>query len=375
MESNIDTFDYKTWARNVYLYKKTSPTSSPAPLQMSSTASYSQGTRSVKQEASTSSSAPEEPHQTKRWRFSAVQDSFTTFFSRPASLEPEESQQRKWLGVSAVQDLFASFFPRSTSSPQRAESQQRKWPRLLAFKESIASFLLRPTIEVVLFLFALIFLVVAAIVFRSGIQAHPKAIDPHSPDADCLRIISSASSLGSFPLPYQVDLKVHEVSLNINSLPNLERLTLLNHTYSTVCSTLASTAQALIGYVANASEIYLPLPNGYTMDAFSTDTLSISQQLRVVTFQVNSLAEEYETLQKDYDTLTKDISEASKEHEMSAIPRFLVYAQPGGVVQQLGVLDAHEAFSGSLRSKGHVYGQSALRCRRLDKRATEGVKD
>ena len=365
MESSTDTFDYKSWARNIPLYKKISQMPSPAPLQISSpsslqvssTASHSQGTRPVKQEASTSSSTPEEPQQTKWWRLSAVLDSFTSFFSRPASSEPEESQQRKWQGFSAVQDLFASFFPRSTSSPQRAESQRRKWPRLLAFKESVASFFLRPTIETVLFLFALIFLLVAAIVFRSGTQTHLRTLDPHSSDADCLRMISSASSLESFPLPYQVDLKAHEVIININSLPDLEMLTLLNHTHSAVCSILASTAQALVRYVANASEIYLPLPNGYEIDSFSTDTLSISQQLRVAASQVNSLAERYEALQKDYEILMKEISEGSKEHELSAIPGFLVWAQPGGAVQQLGFFNAHEAFLGPVEARVTVMGK------------------
>ena len=41
MESGTDTFDYKSWARNIPLYKKTLTMPSPAPLQMSSQASQS----------------------------------------------------------------------------------------------------------------------------------------------------------------------------------------------------------------------------------------------------------------------------------------------------------------------------------------------
>ena len=354
MEASTDTFDYKSWARNIPSYEKTLRIPSPAPLQMSSPASQSQGTRPVKQEASTSS---EEPQETKWWRLSAIRESFTALFSRSAFSKPEESQQRKWHGLSAVQEFFTSFYPRSASSPLRAKSQQRKWQRLSAFRESFASFFLQPTVERKLFLFALIFLLVAAIVYRSVTQSHPKATEPRPPEADCLRILSSASYLESFPLPYEVDLQAHEVILNVNNIPNLEILTLLNHTHSAVCSTLVTTAQGLVGYIFNASGIYLPLPRRYTTDSFYNDTLSISQQLRIAASQVNSLTEEYDTLQKAYDTLMEEMNGSSKEDGLGLMARFLVYAQPGGPVQRLGFFDAH-TFLTPAEAKAAVMGKA-----------------
>ena len=193
------------------------------------------------------------------------------------------------------------------------------------------------------FLVAFIIMIVAVVVAVPA-QLYPNTTDYHSPEVDCLRIVSSASSLERFPLPYPVDLRAHEDILNLNEFPNLEMLTRLNRTHTAVCSTLATTTQELVRYISDATKIYHPFPRGYTTYAFYVDTLFVSEQLRLATSLVNNLAEAYDTLQRDYYALMDTTNEAFKQRQLSGTTKFLAYAQPGGLAQRLGVFDAHKAY-------------------------------
>ena len=198
-------------------------------------------------------------------------------------------------------------------------------------------------------------------------QLHSNTTDYHSPEADCLRIVSSASSLERFPLPHRVDVRAHEDILNLNELLNLEMLTYLNHTHSAVCSTLATTTQALVRYVSNATKIYNSSRSGYTTDAFYTDTLVVSEQLRIAASHVNRFAEAYYTLQEDYYALMYTTEEAFKQGQLRGLTKFLVYAQPRGLLQRLGLFDAHEAYLDPLEEKARKMEKARLGVVALDR--------
>ena len=185
---------------------------------------------------------------------------------------------------------------------------------------------------------------IVAVVVAVPAQLHPNTTDYYSPEADCLRIVSAARSLERFPLPYPVNFRAHEDILNLDEFPDLEMLTRLNRTHTTVCSTLATTAQALVRYISNVIKVYHPFPKGYTTFAFYFNTVFVSEQLRLAAFHVNSLAEAYDTLQRHYFALIDITNEAFKQHQLSGTTKFLAYAQPGGLAQRLGVFDAHKAY-------------------------------
>ena len=191
-------------------------------------------------------------------------------------------------------------------------------------------------------------------------QLHPNATDYRSPEVDCLRIISSASSFESFPLPYPVDLRAHEDILNLHELPDLEILMSLNRTRSDVCSTLAATTQALVTYISNATKIYKSFASEYTTDAFYADTLLVSEQLRIASSSVNHFAQVYYILQEDYYAVDYTTEEAFKQGQLSGLTRVLVYAQPRGLLQRLGLFDAHEAYLGPLEEKARKLEEAHL---------------
>ena len=230
---------------------------------------------------------------------------------------------------------------RNTSPPILRPVNIPKWQRLSDLQKVLMNFLPCPTgVLLVAFTIMAVALVLVLVLIR---VVHPNTAHNTSPE-DCLWILNSASSLERFPLPYPIDLGAHEDILRLKEPPNLDNLTSLNRTYSDVCSSLATTTQVVMGYISDATEVYRSLPGAYTSDMLYNDTLLVSEQLRNATFYVNRFAEVYDILEKDYDALMKSANKVFNPSQLSLKANLLVYAEPKGLVQRLGLFDAYAAY-------------------------------
>ncbi len=134
--------------------------------------------------------------------------------------------------------IFQHFDQQNLKAQVDIPVNSPKSETLSDLRKFFTSFLTYPTI--------IIMVVAVVVAVAVAAQLHPNATDYHSPEVDCLRIISSASSLEGFPLPYPVDLRAHEDILNLHELPDLEILMSLNRTRSDVCSGLLHSARRLL---------------------------------------------------------------------------------------------------------------------------------
>ena len=298
MESANNTFDCHSWSQGVPVYRKISERLPPTPnSEGTDAASWSQGVpkyRKPSQISSTSSGSQDT---------GPVNRNISPPSSRPVNIL--ESQT-----LSDHQNPLIKFLPYPNGT------------LLVAFTVMIVAVVL--------------VLVLTGVVHAT--TAHNNSLE------DCLWLLKSASSLEMFPLPYPIDLGAHQEILRLKEPPNLDNLTSLICTYSDVCSSLATTTQVLTGYISDATEVYRSLPGAYTSDTFYNDTLLVSEQLRNATSYVSRFAEVYDILERDYDALMKSANKVFNPSQLSLKANLLVYAEPKGLVQRLGLFDAHAAY-------------------------------
>ena len=298
MESANNTFDCHSWSQGVPIYRKTSERLPPTPT--------SQGTDA----ASWSQSVPK--------------------YRKTSQISPTSS------GPQDTGPVNRNISPPSPRPINILESQT-----LSDHQNPLMEFLPYPN-GTLLVAFTVMVVAVILVLVLNGV-VHATTAHNHSSE-DCRWILNSASSLERFPLPYSIDLRAHEDILRLKEPPNLDSLTSLTRTYSDVCSSLATTAQVLIRYISDATEVYRSLPRAYTSDTFYNDTLFVSEQLRNTTSYVNRFSEVYDILEKDYDALMKSAKKVFNPSQLSLKANLLVYAEPKGLVQRLGLFDAHAAY-------------------------------
>ena len=299
MVSASDTFDCHSWSRGVPVYKKTTsetllPTSNS---QGTDPASWSQGVPKYRKTSQMS------PPDSDSQDIGPVNRNISPPISRPVNMLMSQT-------LSDLPKPLMNFLPCSSG------------------------------ISLVTFTIIVVAVVLVLVLIR---VVYANTAHYHSPE-DCLWIINSARSLKKFPLPYPINLRAHEDILRLEEPPNLDNLTSLNRTYSDVYSSLANTTQVLIGYIFNATEIYKPFSGAFTSDTFYNDTLLVSEQLRNATSYINKFAEVYDILEKDYYALVKSANKVFNPSQLSLKANLLVYAEPKGLVQRLGLFHAHASY-------------------------------
>ena len=150
----------------------------------------------------------------------------------------------------------------------------------------------------------------------------PNFPNHHCHDTDLSWILTSASSLDTFPLPHPVDERRHKDLLN-ERFPGI--LNDLVRARSNVCSSLMARSQKLNQHLAKATKIFFCSNSDYTASAFLTDITVAHEQLSLADSQIDSLADLYYSVRERYYTLDATAAEALDQARLDNRTEFFCF--------------------------------------------------
>ena len=142
---------------------------------------------------------------------------------------------------------------------------------------------------------------------------------------ECLWIISSASSINSFPLLLSVNEPLHRGVLDELFAGTLDKLA---QTQTEVSLTLINRAQILTKHLAQAAKVFTH--SEYNTVAFQTDINSACEQLKEMDSLLNSLAKIYYGVKGTYDTVNATMASALEEVRLTNQTEYRSNAQSWG---------------------------------------------
>ena len=118
----------------------------------------------------------------------------------------------------------------------------------------------------------------------------------------CYRIIAPFRDVEYFPLPLPVSLSAHEVVLDELRYPE-DILSSLIDQHTQVCSSLTSTSEELVKFLARAATVYACSESIPARTSFRDEINNAHKQLKSTVAEVQTLARLYDKIREDYHTL------------------------------------------------------------------------
>ena len=133
---------------------------------------------------------------------------------------------------------------------------------------------------------------------------------PESPSQDpslrnqlfCYRIIAPFRDVEYFPLPLSISRSAHEFILDELRYPE-EILSSLIDQHTQVCSSLTSTSEELVKFLARAATVYACSESIHARTSFRDEINNAYKQLNSTVAEVQTLARLYDSIREDYHTL------------------------------------------------------------------------